>query len=552
VDLEAVETALKAASLAKGARALEALLSNVGVGRRGYPVQCTCGQRMVSRGVKAKTLLTVLGKVRFDRSLFQCPRCRKTRFPGDEELGVVDTTWSPGVQRLVARFAVKEPFEAAADDLRASAGIAVSPKDMERIGQRLDQEIRQCDERTRCAQRQRVDTGETVGPACDTLYVELDGTGIPMVPAAVAGRKDKQADGTAKTREAKLGCITPGAPSCLPTGPNGSKTRSTCTFPAPFTSSISTTPASTLPGWRNGSSPAIRIKSRPMNNIRGNCSSRDRRAKSCAKRATSRPDAATPTTTSRTKSAIWTRARTACAMTNIGPRIYSSVPASSKRDARTSSANASNSPACSGPSAAPTPYSPCDAASSPIASRISGNTAPPPDLSLGPPHKTHYPDAYPDIVRAGAEGSTCWFTLWGPGKFYPAHNDFSYNIGRDTFREIFLPVIQRQTEFLDYTVYHVDGIEAFRHVDALCELPRLQAIQILPGTGKPSPLHYMDTLSKVQAARKNLHIRIAADKVQHALAHLSARGLFIDTSARSEDEARDLLRMAERWSVDRG
>jgi phosphoglycolate phosphatase-like HAD superfamily hydrolase len=62
----------------------------------------------------------------------------------------------------------------------------------------------------------------------------------------------------------------------------------------------------------------------------------------------------------------------------------------------------------------------------------------------------------------------------------------------------------------------------------------------------------VDTLRKVQAAGKNLHISIAADEVQHALAQLSARGLFIDASARSEDEARNLLRMAERWSVDRG
>lgn len=157
-----------------------------------------------------------------------------------------------------------------------------------------------------------------------------------------------------------------------------------------------------------------------------------------------------------------------------------------------------------------------------------------------------------DIVHPAAEGSTCWFTLWSPGKFYAAHNDFSYNIGPEMFREIFLPVVRRQTEFLDQTVYHVDGIAAFRHVDALCELPRLRAIQILPGAGKPSPLHYMDTLKKVQGAGKNLHISIAPSEVHDALAHLSARGLFIDTCAKTEDEARDLLAMAKRWSVDRG
>ena len=157
-----------------------------------------------------------------------------------------------------------------------------------------------------------------------------------------------------------------------------------------------------------------------------------------------------------------------------------------------------------------------------------------------------------EILRAVAEGSTCWFTLWSPGKFYAVQNDFSYNIGPRMFRDIFLPAIRRQTEFLDHAVYHVDGVNAFRHVDALCELPRLQAIQILPGAGQPGPLHYMDTLKKVQAAGKNLHIAIEPDEVETALGELSARGLFIRTGTKTEDDARDLLKLAERLSVDRG
>ncbi|MBI2438512.1 MAG: hypothetical protein HYV36_06850 [Lentisphaerae bacterium] len=163
----------------------------------------------------------------------------------------------------------------------------------------------------------------------------------------------------------------------------------------------------------------------------------------------------------------------------------------------------------------------------------------------------HYDILY-EIIREADEGSTCWFSLWSPGRFYAAHNDFSYAIGPDMFRELFLPVIRKQTEFLDHTVYHVDGVEAFRHVEALCELPRLQAIQILPGAGKPSPLHYMAVLKQVQKAGKNLHISIGADEVETALANLSARGLFINTGCRTEAEARDLLKNAERWSVDRG
>jgi hypothetical protein len=155
------------------------------------------------------------------------------------------------------------------------------------------------------------------------------------------------------------------------------------------------------------------------------------------------------------------------------------------------------------------------------------------------------------VIRDAADGSTCWMGLWSPGKHYVAQNDFSYNISPEMFREIFLPVIRKQTEFLDHTIYHVDGIGAFQHVDALCELPKLQALQILPGAGKPSPLHYIDVLKKVQAMGKNLHISIPADEVEQALSLLSARGLFISTWTGSENKARELLNQVERWSVDR-
>jgi hypothetical protein len=157
-----------------------------------------------------------------------------------------------------------------------------------------------------------------------------------------------------------------------------------------------------------------------------------------------------------------------------------------------------------------------------------------------------------EIVKEVSEGSTCWFDLWSPGKFYPAQNDFAYNIGPDMFREIFLPAIVKQSEFLDHCVYHVDGVGNFRHVEALCEVPGIQAYQIAPGAGKPSAIHYMETCETVQAAGKNLWISLEPHEVEDALGKLSARGLFIHTYAKTEREARELLKKVGQWSVDRG
>lgn len=149
-----------------------------------------------------------------------------------------------------------------------------------------------------------------------------------------------------------------------------------------------------------------------------------------------------------------------------------------------------------------------------------------------------------------AEGSTCFFNLWSPGRFYCTHNDFSYMISEEMFCSQFVPALERQTQFLDHNVYHVDGISAFRHVPALLELPRIQAFQILPGAGKPSPLCYLDTLRLVQAKGRNLHITIEPDEVETALDLLSARGLFISTHCDTEEQARALLVSAQQWSHD--
>jgi hypothetical protein len=160
-------------------------------------------------------------------------------------------------------------------------------------------------------------------------------------------------------------------------------------------------------------------------------------------------------------------------------------------------------------------------------------------------------DEFHAILRDAAEGSVCWMGVWSPGKTYAAQNDFSYMISPRQFADLFLPAIERQSRFLDHTIYHVDGLGAFAHVPALCDLPRIQALQIVPGAGKPSPLHFMDLLKDIQRRGKNLHISLEAREVEPALAELSARGLYICTSCRTEAEARALIENAKRWSRDR-
>lgn len=167
---------------------------------------CECGTRMCSEGLAGKTLLTILGPVPYSRSMFQCDVCGATRYPGDEELDVVDTTRSPGLRRMMARAGSKSTFKEGRDDLDIYAGVKVSAKDVERVAERIGEDM----ENWARAEREEL-LGLVELPSCEktipVLYVSVDGTGIPMTKAELKGRKGKQADGSSKTREVKVGCV---------------------------------------------------------------------------------------------------------------------------------------------------------------------------------------------------------------------------------------------------------------------------------------------------------------------------------------------------------
>lgn len=207
MDLEAVESALRAAVLAAGAGVLEELLRPVGTGRRRAPLRCACGGPMRSTGVRNKKIQTLLGEVRFARSRHMCEACGAVRYPGDEELGIEGASRSPGVQRQVARLGAKEPFHEVARDMQELAGLRICRKEAERISERIGEQMAQWQERERERLRFVTPPPPESPRSIETLYIEFDGTGVPMVPHELAGHKGKQPDGTARTREAKLGCV---------------------------------------------------------------------------------------------------------------------------------------------------------------------------------------------------------------------------------------------------------------------------------------------------------------------------------------------------------
>ena len=163
----------------------------------GPTAPCVCGQPARYAGRRGKTFESALGPLTLQRAYYHCATCETGVAPRDAALGLQGGSLSPGVLRMVGRVGAMVSFEEGHALLRELAGVDVATKYVERAAEGLGREIAEDEQHV-------VEPPVPHAPLAPTLYLGMDGTGVPVRKAEVEHRAGKQPDGSAKTREVKL------------------------------------------------------------------------------------------------------------------------------------------------------------------------------------------------------------------------------------------------------------------------------------------------------------------------------------------------------------
>ena len=156
-------------------------------------------------GRRRKKLVTMLGEVVVERPYYHCRRCGAGFTPRDQELDVEKTQYSPGVRRMTALVGSETSFDRGRALLDELAGVQLTAKAVEREAEAIGADIAD-GEQAEIKRAVQLDLPEICVPETSLLYIEMDGTGVPVTDADTAGRKGK-ASPQARTREVKLGCV---------------------------------------------------------------------------------------------------------------------------------------------------------------------------------------------------------------------------------------------------------------------------------------------------------------------------------------------------------
>lgn len=154
-----------------------------------------------------------------------------------------------------------------------------------------------------------------------------------------------------------------------------------------------------------------------------------------------------------------------------------------------------------------------------------------------------------DIIRM-EDGSSVFgaFQLWGPGKVVKVQCDTCAMFSPKMFDRFVTPALTAQCEWLDCSLFHLDGHQCIPHLDLLLEIESLDAIEWTPDPQVPSggsPTWYPMYRKILEGGKSVQAIQVKPEEVLPLLDAVGGKGMYIMTTFHDEAHAEHLAKAAE-------
>ena len=154
-----------------------------------------------------------------------------------------------------------------------------------------------------------------------------------------------------------------------------------------------------------------------------------------------------------------------------------------------------------------------------------------------------------DLIKL-EDGSSAFgaFYIWGPGKVAKTQCDASAMFSPQMYRQFVVPALTKQCEWLDYSLYHLDGTQAVQHLDALLEIAPLDAIEWTPQAGIETggnPRWY-DMYRRILAAGKSIQVvNVEPHEIVPLLDAVGNKGVYMLVQFKDEREVEQVSKLIE-------
>jgi len=151
------------------------------------------------------------------------------------------------------------------------------------------------------------------------------------------------------------------------------------------------------------------------------------------------------------------------------------------------------------------------------------------------------------ILKEQNQLSVTWLNLPSLETFNILASDFATLISPVHFEEYCMPIIQKQAKLFLHNVFHLDGPEVARHIDAILTLPNLQAINWDQGCGSDEPImQWLPLIKKIQEAGKSVIVDLKMHELDEFMKKVDPTGILLWIPA-EPSEQKDILERVCQW-----
>lgn len=173
-----------------------------------------------------------------------------------------------------------------------------------------------------------------------------------------------------------------------------------------------------------------------------------------------------------------------------------------------------------------------------------------------------YYDAFYKYAQYEGGSAYTVFQIFGSGKTQKLQCDYSALLSPEYFRTFVLDSLKQAVKGVDNVLYHLDGPDAIKHMDALMEVDGINALQWTSGDhGPDGTLEEWDVIyDKARAANKALWVKVYSGEfddwirnTERIVKKYGSKGLYLFFNDMPLDQANQLIAYAEKnWSDVKG
>ncbi len=161
-----------------------------------------------------------------------------------------------------------------------------------------------------------------------------------------------------------------------------------------------------------------------------------------------------------------------------------------------------------------------------------------------------YDRLYERVKLADGSSAFACFGIWGPGKIAKVQCDAAAMFSPAMFQRFVAPALTAQCEWLDHSLFHLDGTQCICHLDHLLAIEALDAIEWTPQAGieNGGSSRWYELYRRTLDAGKSVQIiGVRPEEVQPLLDTFGGKGLYIAVGVSSIAEYEALYELADAY-----